>query len=157
MTLIWLGAVIGAGGTLAMDLWAVILNRLGGQPLPNWGNPGRWLGHLFRGRVFHDDIAQAAPVTGEVALGWLLHYGVGVIYGAMFALIVGIGWFSDPVFWKVWIWGIVTIAGGWFLLHPGMGLGWALSRVERPWTGRAMGLIAHTVFALGMWLTALVV
>ncbi|MBV6636008.1 MAG: DUF2938 family protein, partial [Mameliella sp.] len=60
-----------------------------------------------------------------------------------------------PVFWMAWIWGIVTIAGGWFLLHPGMGLGWALSRTERPWKGRVMGLLAHSVFALGLWATAL--
>ncbi|WP_420327949.1 DUF2938 family protein [Mameliella sp.] len=154
MGLIWAGVVIGIGGTVAMDLWALLLDRLTGQGRPNWGNVGRWVGWLFRGRVFHDDIGAAAPVDGERALGWAFHYLVGVVYGVVFALIVGSAWFDAPAFWKAWIWGIVTIAGGWFLLHPGMGLGWALSRTERPWKGRFMGLVAHSVFALGMWAAA---
>jgi len=36
-----------------------------------------------------------------------------------------------------------------------MGLGWALSRTERPWKGRVMGLVAHSVFALGLWAAGL--
>ncbi|WP_417206117.1 DUF2938 family protein [Antarctobacter sp.] len=155
MGVIWAGVLIGIGGTVAMDLWALLLNRLAGQGLPNWGNVGRWVGWLFRGRVFHDDIGAAAPVRGEVALGWAFHYFVGVVYGVVFALIVGRTWFGDPVFWQAWLWGIVTIAGGWFLLQPGMGLGWALSQTPQPWVGRIKGLIAHTVFALGMWGVAL--
>lgn len=154
MGLIWAGVVIGIGGTVTMDLWALLLDRLTGQGRPNWGNVGRWVGWLFRGRVFHDDIGAAAPVDGERALGWVFHYLVGVVYGVVFALIVGGAWFDAPAFWMAWIWGIATIAGGWFLLHPGMGLGWALSRTERPWKGRFMGLVAHSVFALGMWAAA---
>lgn len=80
---------------------------------------------LSRGKVFHDDIGAASPVLGELALGWVFHYVVGVLYGIVCALIVGANWFAGPVFWQVWIWGILTIAGGWFVLHPGMGLGWA--------------------------------
>ena len=156
MGLIWAGVLIGIGGTVAMDLWALVLNRVFGQGLPNWGNVGRWVGWLFRGRVFHDDIAAATPVRGEVALGWAFHYFVGVVYGVVFAQIVGRTWFGDPTFWQAWLWGIVTISGGWFLLHPGLGLGWALSKVDQPWKARGMGLIAHTVFGFGMWVVALV-
>lgn len=155
MGLIFAGVLVGIGGTVAMDLWALLLNRLAGQGLPNWGNVGRWVAWLFRGRVFHEDIGRAAPVRGEVALGWAFHYVVGVIYGVVFALLVGRGWFGDPVFWQAWLWAIVTISGGWFLLHPGMGLGWALSKTPAPWVGRIKGLVAHTVFGLGMWGTAL--
>ncbi|CUH75350.1 DUF2938 domain-containing protein [Tropicibacter naphthalenivorans] len=155
MGLIWAGVLIGIGGTVAMDIWALLLHRLAGQGMPNWGNVGRWVGWLPRGRVFHDDIGLAAPVRGEVALGWAFHYFVGVVYGAVFALLVGPGWFDTPTFWQAWLWGIVTISGGWFLLHPGMGLGWALSGVERPWKARMMGLVAHTVFGLGIWGMAL--
>lgn len=155
MGLIWAGVLIGIGGTVAMDLWALLLNRVAGQGMPNWAFVGRWVGGLFRGRVFHESIGDAPPVQGELALGWAFHYFVGVVYGIVFALIVGRAWIDVPVFWPAWIWGIVTISGGWFLLQPGMGLGWALSKTEAPWTGRIMGLIAHTVFALGMWGMAL--
>ena len=145
------GVLMGLGGTLAMDIWAWVLNRGFGQPLPNWAMPGRWLGHIGRGRVFHDDIGAAAPVAGELPLGWALHYGVGVLYGVIWALLAGAEWLAEPSFVPVWIFSLITIAAGWFLLQPGMGLGWAAAKTPSPWKVRGMGLLAHTVFGAGMW------
>ncbi|MFW2542965.1 DUF2938 domain-containing protein [Primorskyibacter sp. 2E107] len=152
MGLIWIGLVMGLVGTVAMDLWALLLNRLLGQGMPNWGNVGRWVAHLPRGTVFHDDIGAAEPVRGETAIGWVFHYGVGVVYGVLFVLLAGGGWLAHPNFLPLWLFALVTIAAGWFLLQPGMGLGNALSKTDTPWKGRIMGLIAHTVFGIGMWL-----
>jgi hypothetical protein len=146
---------MGVAGTLAMDLWALFLNRVAGQPLPNWAMPGRWLAHVFRGRVFHEAIAGAAPVERELPLGWAFHYGVGIVYGVAFAALAGPDWLANPTFLPVWIFALVTISAGWFLLQPGMGLGWAASRTPRPWKVRGLGLLAHTVFGLGMWGAAL--
>lgn len=70
---------------------------------------------------------------------------------------MGPGWFAAPTLLPAWIFGIVTIAFGWFLLQPGMGLGWAASQTPNPTKGRLLGLVAHTVFGLGLWLTALVI
>lgn len=154
MTAVLTGIVMGIGGTLTMDVWAQTLHRLAGQPLPNWAMPGRWLGHVGQGRVFHDDIAAATPVAGELGLGWALHYGVGILYGVVFALMAGPGWLADPSFLPVWLFSLVTIAAGWFLLQPGMGLGWAASRTPNPWKVRLLGLVAHTFFGFGMWLVA---
>ena len=140
--MIWTGLVMGVLGTLAMDLWALFLT-LFGQARPDWAMPGRWLGHVARGRVFHEDIGAAEPVAGERALG--------VLYGVAFVLLAGRGWLAEPTFLPLWGFSLLTIAAGWFLLLPGMGLGWAGSRMEAPWKARAMGLVAHTVFAVGMW------
>lgn len=145
------GLTMGVAGTIAMDIWALLLARLGIAPRPNWAMPGRWLGHVFRGKLWHDDIGAAAPVSGELSLGWLLHYGVGVLYGVVWAMLAGPAWRADPGFLPVWIFSLVTIAAGWFLLQPGMGLGWAASRTPSPWRVRGLGLAAHTVFGLGMW------
>lgn len=155
MELIATGALMGLGGTVAMDIWAEVLHRAAGQPKPNWANVGRWSGHTLRGKLFHDSIAEAAPVASETALGWGVHYGVGVLYGVMFVLIAGAGWVAAPTFLPVWIFALITIAAGWFLLQPGMGLGWAASRTAAPWKVRIMGLIAHTIFGSGMFLTAI--
>ncbi len=149
------GLVMGVAGTAAMDVWAVVLNRAAGLPMPNWAMPGRWLGHVLRGKVFHDAIGDAAPVPGELALGWALHYGVGILYGLVFALFAGAAWLGAPTFLPVWIFALVTISAGWFLLQPGMGLGWAASKTPNPWKVRALGLMAHTWFGTGMWLGAL--
>jgi len=151
LELIVTGFAIGAAATLAMDLWALALNRAAGQPLPNWGNVGRWFWHVAKGRVFHDDIAAAAPHPQEVALGWIAHYATGLVYGALFLVIAGPGWLAAPRFLPAWIFGLITIGAGWFLLQPGMGLGWAASATPNPWKLRAMNVAAHTAFALGLW------
>lgn len=155
--LIWRGVLIGVGGTVAMDLWAVLLHVAFGQPKPNWAPGGRWFRHLADGKVFHEAIADAKPYRHENALGWTGHYVVGILYGIVFALIVGIDWFAAPSFLPAWIFGIVTIAAGWFLMQPGMGLGWAASKTPEPNKVRLMGLLAHTAFALGLYGTAFVI
>ncbi len=149
--MIMTGIIMGLGGTLAMDVWAYVLHRFGGHSLPNWAMPGRWLGHVFKGRIFHDDIAAVEPIGGELGLGWVLHYGVGILYGIVFIAFSGADWVANPQFLPLWIFSILTIAAGWILLQPGMGLGWAASRTPNPWKVRGKGLVAHTVFALGMW------
>ena len=149
-----LGIIMGVGGTVAMDIWALIQHWIFKMPLPNWGNPGRWFAHLPK--IFHDDISKSPPVKNEVAIGWAFHYTVGIIYGIAWILIAGEAWIANPTFLPLWIFALATIAAGWFLLHPGMGLGWALSKTATPWKGRFLGLVAHTIFGLGMWLPALI-
>jgi hypothetical protein len=155
--LLWRGAVIGFGATVLMDLWAVLLWQVFNQGAPNWAMPGRWCWHLQYGTVFHDDIGDAAPFAYEQALGWVFHYVVGIAYGIILALIVGPAWFAAPTFLPALIWGIVTVGAGWFLLQPGLGIGWAASKTPNPWKVRALNLAAHTVFALGLWGTALTI
>ena len=154
--LILIGIIIGIGGTVAMDIWAVILWKFAGQNAPNWAPVGRWTWHLKDGAVFHDDIGKAAPYASEQALGWAFHYVVGIVYGAVLALVMGEAWLAAPTFLPAFIWGIVTVGAGWFLLQPGLGIGWAASKTPNPAKVRAMNLIGHTVFALGMWATALI-
>ena len=41
--------------------------------------------------------------------------------------------------------------------QPGLGIGWAASKTPNPTKVRALNLLAHTVFGLGLWLTALLI
>lgn len=125
--------------------------------MPNWALPGRWFGHLFRGKIFHENIGQTDEVSSELILGWLFHYGVGVLYGVFFLLIVGLTWLNEPDFLSAWIFAIATIAAGWFILQPGMGLGYAASNTPMPWKSRGLGLMAHTAFGLGLWGSGLLI
>lgn len=157
LELILNGLLIGAGATLAMDIWALLLNLIFGSPLPSWANVGRWFWHLGKGKVFHKDITKAAPFAQELSLGWLMHYAVGMVYGAVFLVILGPAWLDAPGFLPAWVFSIITVGAGWFLLHPGMGLGWAGSKTPQPWKTRMLNLLAHTAFALGLWGTAVIV
>ena len=151
------GVLVGIGATLAMDVWAILINRVAGIGLPNWALVGRWFWHLGQGSVFHEDISEAKPYVHELQLGWSAHYAVGIIYGILFVLIMGSTWLSEPAFVPAWLFGLVTVGAGWFLLQPGLGLGWAASKTDNPWMVRGLNLLAHTIFALGLWVTAVVV
>ncbi|MET2827864.1 DUF2938 domain-containing protein [Mesorhizobium shangrilense] len=147
---------IGIGATVLMDLWAILLNKAFGQAKPNWAPVGRWVWHL-RDKVFHDDIGQAAPYRHELALGWAFHYFVGIVYGIILVAVAGAGWLAAPTFLPAFILGIVTVGAGWFLLAPGMGAGWAASKRPNPMQIRALNLVSHTIFALGLYGTALLI
>ena len=155
--LLFSGALLGIGATALFDLWQGLVARMLGQPAPNLAPMGRWFWHLRRGQVFHADIGTAEPYAQEAALGWIGHYVVGVIYGIVFALLVGPEWFSAPSLLPAWVFGLATVAFGWFLLQPGLGLGWAASRAPNPARMRLLNLAGHTVFGLGLWGTALLI
>lgn len=149
--------VIGIGATALMDVWALVLKAAAGLPLPNWALVGRWFCHLTRGQVFHDDMGAAEPYPNELAIGWIAHYAVGILYAAILILLAGPGWVAAPTFLPAWIVGLVTVGAGWFLLQPGMGAGWAASKRPNPNKIRALNIIAHTVFAVGLYGTALLI
>lgn len=154
-TTLMLGIMMGITGTIAMDIWAILLSKTAGLPLPNWGNVGRWVVNLPT--IFHEDISKVAPADNERTIGWIFHYAVGIAYGVFFVFVAGESWIANPTFLPLWLFALVTIAAGWFLLQPGMGLGWALAKTPTPWTGRFLGLVAHTAFGLGMWLPAVLI
>ncbi len=153
--LIWRSVIIGAGGTAAFDLWALLLNAMFGMPLPNWGLVGRWFAHLGQGTFFHKDIAEARAIPNEAAIGWIFHYATGIVYGGVLVFFAGRAWVESPTFLPAWIVGLVTVGAGWFILQPGMGAGWAASLRPNPMQVRIHNIIAHSVFATGMYLTAL--
>jgi Protein of unknown function (DUF2938) len=155
LEILWRGAVIGIGATILMDIWAIVLSRMPGEGPVNWAPVGRWFWHLRTGTIFHDAIGEAEAYENELALGWIGHYVVGLLYGIIFLICVGRPWLAAPTFLPAWVFGIVTIAAGWFLVQPGLGIGWAASKTANPNKVRILGLIAHTVFALGLYGTAL--
>ena len=52
---------------------------------------------------------------------------------------------------------MVTVLAAWLLLQPGLGAGWFASRAPNPMKVRALNIIGHTVFALGLYGTALLI
>ncbi|CAM5761311.1 DUF2938 domain-containing protein [Bosea minatitlanensis] len=154
--LIWHAVVIGVGATILFDLWAQFL-RLFGMPKPNWGPPGRWFAHALRGRFLHDDIGKAAPVAGEVALGWLFHYLVGIVFAGVVLAVWGMGWARNPTFLPALIVGLATVGCGWFILQPGMGMGVAAAKKPNAGQIRLFNIVGHTVFAIGLYGTALLI
>jgi hypothetical protein len=135
--------VIGGGATLFMDLWAAMQKRLlRVQPL-NYALLGRWLGHLWHGRLTHENIAAAAPIPGEAALGWFAHYGIGVAFAGLLLAVWGLGWAHNPTLGPALIVGVGSVAAPFLILQPGLGAGIAASKTPRPNVSRLRSLVTH--------------
>jgi hypothetical protein len=148
--------LIGVGATAAMDAWALLMKRLR-VPTPDFALVGRWAGHLARGRWSHTAIAKAAPVAGERALGWALHYAVGVAFAALLVALAGTAWMSSPSLWPALGVGLGTVAVPLFVMQPAMGAGIASSRTAAPLKNTLRSVANHAAFGVGLYLAAVAV
>jgi len=142
--------LIGAGATLLMDVWALLLRQFG-IPSLNFAFLGRWIGHLRQGQWMHRSIAGATPVRGERLIGWVAHYLIGIAFAAV--LLVGWGpvWARQPTLIPALIVGIGSVAAPFLLMQPGMGLGIAARRTPNPAAARRRSLTTHAIFGLGLY------
>lgn len=145
--------LIGAGATVTMDLWAAVLRRFG-VPSLNFALLGRWLGHLPQGRWFHAGIAKSAPVRGELILGWLAHYSIGITFAALLLGVFGLSWARSPTLWPALLVGVVTVVAPLFILQPALGAGIASSNTPAPLFNSFKSVVTHTVFGFGLFLAA---
>ncbi len=146
--------LIGVGATLAMDCWALLLRQFG-IPSLDFALLGRWIGHLSRGHWMHVSIAKSSPIQGERLLGWLAHYSIGISFAALLVSTSGLTWARSPTLAPALIVGLVTAIAPLFVLQPAMGAGIASSRTPAPLFNSLKSLVTHTVFGLGMYLSAL--
>lgn len=145
--------VIGAGATIVMDAWLLLLKRLG-VPVGNFAMIGRWVGHLVQGRFRHAAIARSSPIPAELPLGWLIHYGVGIAYAALLVAMQGSRWPQQPSLAPALAVGIGTVVVPLFVMQPAMGAGMAGAKTPSPWRNCLRSVANHTVFGLGLYLAA---
>jgi Protein of unknown function (DUF2938) len=144
---------IGIGATAVMDLWLLALQRLH-VPTLDLAFIGRWIGHLRGGRWHHPSIAKAAPIEGELVLGWLFHYAVGIGFAALLVAFQGMSWAARPSLLPALCLGLGTVVAPLFVMQPAMGAGMAASKTPTPWSNRLRSAVNHTVFGAGLYLSA---
>lgn len=148
--------LVGAGATAVLDLWAWFASRALGVPAPNWALVGRWIGYFPRGQFVHDRIARSAPVRGELAIGWCAHYAIGIFFAAVLLAIWGPDWARHPTPVPALIVSLAGLAAPFFIMQPGMGAGIASSKTPNPNSARLRSLVTHSVFGIGLYVSALV-
>jgi len=147
--------VIGIAATLAMDLWNLLLHRAFGVKSLDYCLLGRWVLHIPAGSLRHANIARAAPKRFECATGWIAHYSIGISLALSFVALAGTGWLASPALLPALAFGIATVVFPYFVLQPALGFGIASSKAPRPSAARLKSLGTHTVFGLGLFLSAL--
>lgn len=148
-------AIVGIGGTIVMDVWATMLQHLVGTPATNWRMVGRWLGHMPAGKFRHENMGAVAPVHGEATIGWLFHYGIGIAYGLLLIAVNGGAWLREPTVMPAVLLSLVFLVAPYFIMMPALGFGIAGSKTPKPNVTRLKSVLAHTMFGLGMYATAL--
>ena len=145
--------LIGVGATAFMDAWLLTLARFG-VPTTNWALVGRWVGHMPKGRFAHASMANAPPVRGELAVGWMTHYAIGVGYALALMAFVGTEWASQPSLLPALLFGLVTVAAPLFVMQPAMGSGFAASKTASPMKTCLRSLANHGMFGVGLYAAA---
>lgn len=148
------GTIIGLGGAALMDVWAISAKRAFGIRGLDYALLGRWIGHLARGRVFHESIASADPINGERPLGWVAHYAIGIAFAILLLAVRGLEWALAPTIWPALAIGWATIVAPWFIMQPGMGAGIAASKMPNPRSARLRSLVTHTIYGIGLYASA---
>jgi hypothetical protein len=146
-------ALVGIGATALMDLWLLLLSRLG-VPTTSFAMVGRWVGHFARGRFAHAAVAKAAPVPFELGLGWLTHYAIGIAYAALLVALQGAAWLERPTLLPALAFGAVTVAAPWFVMQPAMGAGFLALKTPTPLKNCLRNLANHAVFGAGLYVAA---
>jgi hypothetical protein len=146
--------LIGAGATLVMDLWALLLRQLG-IPSLDFALLGRWIGHFPDGQWSHPSIGKANPVRAERLIGWCAHYSIGIGIAALLLSTYGLNWARSPSLLPALAAGVVTVIAPLLVLQPALGAGIASSKTARPFFNAMKSVATHTVYGFGLYLSAL--
>lgn len=147
---------VGIGATAFMDLWAVLLKHLFNFRPGDYCLVGRWLCHMPQGIFRHENIAASQPRRGECAVGWTAHYLIGVAFAAALVAIESPQWLRQPALLPALLFGVASLVAPFFVLQPGLGLGFAASRTADPSRARLRSLMMHSVFGVGLYVAALI-
>ena len=154
LSLIANSVIIGVGATAVMDLWALMLQRfLGIIPL-NYALVGRWVAYMPRGIFCHRNILTVKPVAAELAVGWVVHYLIGIGFAALLLMLTGNEWLRSPSIMPAIIFGIASVAMPFFIMQPCMGFGFAATKTPKPISARLRSLQTHFIFGLGLYCAA---
>jgi hypothetical protein len=148
---------IGLGATLVMDLWNLFLKRAFDIPSLNYCLLGRWIRHMPSGTFRHTSIGAAPQKSFECQVGWIAHYSIGVVFAVVLVVLTSGDWLARPTFLPALAYGIATVVFPFFILQPSLGLGVAASKTPKPAQARLKSLATHTVFGVGLYLSAVVV
>jgi len=145
---------VGIGATVAMDLWRFLLLKTIGVSSLDLGLLGRWVGHLYRGKLFHAPINKSEPISKELLIGWLSHYAIGIGFAFLLVSVWGRHWLVTPTVIPALLIGVGTVFAPWFLMQPAMGMGLAASKAPKPYQVRLRNIAIHTVYGAGLYASA---
>jgi len=141
----------GVLATLALDIWQRLLFAVSGIPPADWGLIGRWFAYIPKGRLIHQPIAETPAVAGESAIGWTMHYLVGIAYGFAYLGLMAFGLERPPSLLNGFLFGAVSVVIPWFIMQPGLGAGVMARLAPNPWIPRLNALASHILYGIALY------
>ena len=147
--------LIGLGATLLIDLWALFLKRAFSVRSLDYCLLGRWVLYIPHGKIVHANVATTPAKPYECKVGWTTHYLIGTAFALLFVPLTPDGWLARPTLLPALAFGIATVVVPFFTMQPSFGLGIAASKTPHPNKARLKSLMTHTVFGVGLYLSAI--
>ena len=144
----------GIGATFCMDFWAIILKGIFGVRPLDYALVGRWLSGMLKGKFRHQKITDSPPVRGEKIIGWISHYAIGVLFASLPLFLSGASWFLNPKPGIALLSGLLSLTAPFLIMQPALGFGIASANVPSSARARLFSICAHSVFGLGLYITA---
>ena len=149
--------IVGIVATLTLDIVQQLMKLILKWPVTNWAIIGRWAAHLPEGQFVNRSIGTTPPVKNELALGWLVHYGVGITYGAIYLFLVYVVFGTGLSFVPAMAFGILSVAVTWFMMEPNLGAGVMGGNTSEPKVTRMHDFASHLGFGLGLYFGGLLI
>ena len=146
---------IGLGATLTFDVWSLFLRYAFKITPSNFCLVGRWLRTMPEGIFKHSSIASAPRKSAECTIGWIAHYGTGVLFAVAFLALASNHWLQRPKLIPAIVFGIVTVLAPFLIMQPAFGYGVAASKTPNPVEAMLRSLMNHAVFGIGIYLFGL--
>lgn len=144
--------IVGIVACAIFDLWQRLFQKLTAIPPSNWAMVGRWsLGVMTNGQLIARDLESQAERQNELAVGWLVHYGVAIGYAAVYAWLMQAN-ILQAAFGDGLIFGVLSVAVPWFFFLPCLGKGMMARLTPNPPLVCALALMVHSLFGVSIGL-----
>ena len=142
--------LIGIASCVIFDLWQRIFQRFTSIPPSNWTIVSRWfIGLISNGRLIANQLSEQPEAKHETLVGWIVHYGVGIFYAYVFAVLVQIQ-LIKPTIIDGLLFGIASVVVPWLFFMPALGIGILANRAPNPRLECALALMMHSIFGLSL-------
>ena len=144
--------IVGVGACIVFDVWQRIFQLFTAIPPSNWALVGRWvIGLMTNGQLIAGDLELQPSRRNELGLGWLIHYGIAILYAAIFMLLmranVLTAQFGDGL-----LFGMVSVVVPWLFFLPCLGKGIMGRHTPNPPLVCALALMMHSIFGVAIGL-----
>ena len=89
-TLLILSIVLGVAATAFLDAVNYLQHIVLDKPLTRYEFIGRWVIYMTDGVFSHQSIKTAVPRAGELMLGWVGHYAIGIGFALLMLIFTGV-------------------------------------------------------------------